>query len=276
MGKKCKIDPEFKALIPPLSAEEYGALEASIQSQGCLHAVVTWKGLLIDGHHRVEICRKLGKPFNIREMQFADREQVFLWMLNHQLARRNLTDYQRGVLALKQKELIASRGKQGARTDLLENSPNSSSLNTREEVAKAAGISSNTLAKVEKVEQKATPEVQQAVRDGAISINAAAKLADLPQQEQKEAAALGVGALKAKAKQSTTNPKPAVDVKQSSEQKLMEALKAENDALKGEVAQLKESLSKAEHEIGRLSTMLVIGEENNDDLRPSVATLQTA
>ena len=38
-----KIDDEFKALIPPISPDEYKLLEESILSEGCRDALVVWK-----------------------------------------------------------------------------------------------------------------------------------------------------------------------------------------------------------------------------------------
>lgn len=49
---------------------------------------------------------------------------------------------------------------------VLENSPKQNPINTRQEVAKLAGVSDNTIAKVEKIEEKATPEVKAAVKSG--------------------------------------------------------------------------------------------------------------
>jgi len=43
MKMDIKIDPEFAALIPPLSAEELVGLEASIAVEGCRDALVTWQ-----------------------------------------------------------------------------------------------------------------------------------------------------------------------------------------------------------------------------------------
>lgn len=42
-----KIDPEFKALIPPLSAGERQQLEANIIVEGCRDPLVLWDGSLI-------------------------------------------------------------------------------------------------------------------------------------------------------------------------------------------------------------------------------------
>lgn len=48
-------------LLPPLSAEEYSALEASIVAHGVLVPVeYDEAGEILDGHHRVSICQSLG------------------------------------------------------------------------------------------------------------------------------------------------------------------------------------------------------------------------
>ena len=46
-------------------------------------------------------------------------------------------------------------------------------IDTREEVAKAAGVSHDTIAKVETIEAKAAPEVKKKLEDGSMSINEA-------------------------------------------------------------------------------------------------------
>ena len=42
-----QIESEFKALIPPLSKEEYQQLEANILAEGCRDALVVWHLSLI-------------------------------------------------------------------------------------------------------------------------------------------------------------------------------------------------------------------------------------
>ena len=46
-------------------------------------------------------------------------------------------------------------------------------IETRQEIAKAAGVSHDTIAKVEKIEAQATPEIKAALKAGDLSINAA-------------------------------------------------------------------------------------------------------
>ena len=92
------IDPEFKALIPPLLPEERTGLEQSILNEGCRDALVTWHGVLIDGHSRYEICKKHGIQFQIIELDFDDRDDVIDWIYQNQLSKRNLTDEKRAYV----------------------------------------------------------------------------------------------------------------------------------------------------------------------------------
>ena len=62
-----KINEEFTFLIPKLTAEEYEELEASIIQDGCRDRIVTWKGYIIDGHNRYEICNKHNITFEVLE-----------------------------------------------------------------------------------------------------------------------------------------------------------------------------------------------------------------
>ncbi len=97
-----RIDREFASLIPPLQAIELAELEASLKAEGCREPLAVWKGhdLLIDGHNRYEICRRLGIAFRTQEVEFASRDHVKLWIETNQLGRRNLTDDQRAAIAL--------------------------------------------------------------------------------------------------------------------------------------------------------------------------------
>ena len=179
------IDPEFKSLIPPLTAEEYDGLRDSILSEGCRDALVLWGDVLIDGHNRYEICTKHGIPFDTIQMDFGNRDDALAWIIKNQFGRRNLPAYERARLALRLKPVIAERAKenQGQRTDICQNS-DKSYIDTKRELAKAAGVSHDTIAKVEKIEAKASPEIKAQLRSGEISINQAYK--DIKREEQRQ------------------------------------------------------------------------------------------
>ncbi len=200
------VNEALKAYIDPLTPEEYAALERSLLAEGCRDALVLWGDVLVDGHNRYGICQKHGLPFRtLQSTLFQSMDDVHLWMIEQHLGRRSVSDFQRGVLALRKREILAQRRAQpdspAAGVDASpapEASPQP--LPNREELAKAARLSSNQVGMIEKIQKQAAPELVAAVKSGAISINAAAAVATLPAQEQVEAATGGTDQLKQAAK----------------------------------------------------------------------------
>ena len=93
--------------IDPLTPDEHDALERSILAEGCRDALVLWGNILVDGHNRYGICQKHGLPFHtVQNTQFESMEDVHLWMIDQHLGRRSVSDFQRGVLALRKREII--------------------------------------------------------------------------------------------------------------------------------------------------------------------------
>jgi hypothetical protein len=98
--QKPKVDPEFRSFIPPLSESERADLERAIAAAGrAIDPILVWRGLVVDGHNRLEICMRLGLPFETRELEIPDRDAVKAWMFEHQIARRNLSPDQLLILA---------------------------------------------------------------------------------------------------------------------------------------------------------------------------------
>lgn len=202
--KKITIDPEFKAAIPLHRPEERDGLEADILADGkILSPGITWNGILVDGHNRYEIAQKHKLKFPTVEMKFGDREDVLIWILSHQLNRRNITDFARVEISLKLKDRLAAQAKkrQGRKPDenIVQNSAQCSGGRTRDAVAESAGVSHDTVDKVEKVIANATPAVADMARSGTISTDAAAQVSTLSKKEQKKLAAEGAKAVKAAA-----------------------------------------------------------------------------
>lgn len=109
---KLKINMEFKNLIRPLQRKEFLQLEANILSDGCRDPIVTWKGFIVDGHNRYEICTEHQIPFEILEMDFECKEAAIAWICANQLGRRNITEETRKFLIGMQYEtekVVASR-----------------------------------------------------------------------------------------------------------------------------------------------------------------------
>ena len=104
------VNEELKAYIDPLTPDEHDALERSILAEGCRDALVLWGDVLVDGHNRYGICQKHGLPFQtVQNTRFQSMEDVHLWMIDQHLGRRSVSDFQRGVLALRKREIVADR-----------------------------------------------------------------------------------------------------------------------------------------------------------------------
>ncbi|MDR2714036.1 MAG: hypothetical protein LBB42_00665 [Coriobacteriales bacterium] len=110
--QKIIIDQEFKDLLPPLDSETFALLEENILEHGCRDSLVLWQGILIDGHNRYAICTKHKIPFSTTTKDFATREDVLIWIISTQVARRNLTPLQlshcRGLHYQADKRIIAN------------------------------------------------------------------------------------------------------------------------------------------------------------------------
>ncbi|MEY5100644.1 MAG: hypothetical protein RJA36_3363 [Pseudomonadota bacterium] len=283
------VDEELKAYIDPLTPEEYEALERSLLAEGCRDALVLWGELLIDGHNRYEICRKHGLPFQtVQSSLFQSMEDVHLWMIDQHLGRRSVSEFQRGVLALRKREIVAARRARfleaAAQTSPEADSPAAADapapwegesefpaaapaaavpepLRSREDLARAARLSSSQVSMIEKIHKQAAPEVVAAVKAGEISLSAAAAVASLPEEEQRSAAIAGKDELKqaarrvreAKRKPREARPAGAEGEVAASElqagqaepteqlqalQKRVAELSAENEALRKQVANL--------------------------------------
>ena len=268
------VNEELKAYIDPLTPDEHAALERSILAEGCRDALVLWGDVLVDGHNRYGICQKHSLPFQtVQNTRFASMEDVHLWMIEQHLGRRSVSDFQRGVLALRQKDILAERRASAASADGAgATAPDAdtgaasdtastalrSPLSGREAIARAARLSSSQVVMIEKIQKQAAPEVVAAVKAGNISINAAAAVASLPAEEQVAAAHAGTDELKQAAKrvrEAKRKPKPtpeatandgaaqdAPDALQALQQRVAE-LTAENAGLRQQLAQLQAQLA---------------------------------
>jgi hypothetical protein len=203
------VNEDLRAYIDPLTEDEYAALEHSLLAEGCRDALVLWGELLVDGHNRYGICQKHNIPFNmVQNTSFKSMDDVHLWMIDNHLGRRSVSDFQRGVLALRKKEILSARLAQAQAEPSSARQVGAGAAPapaepplTREVIARAARVSSATLGQIEKIQKTAAPELVEAVKTGVISINAAAAVASLPDEKQKAAVAGGRKELRQVARQ---------------------------------------------------------------------------
>ena len=175
MTQLVTVNSNYERLIPPLSAEELAGLATSIIAEGCRDSLIVNNGVLLDGHNRYRICIEHNIPFKTKEIQLNGTSPEE-WIILNQFNRRNISNYTRTELALELESIYAAKAKANQRAAggaVPAISPKA--VDTREEIAKKAGVSSNTVSKVKIIKSKADPETLEKLACGEISINQAHK-----------------------------------------------------------------------------------------------------
>lgn len=274
---------ELKAYIEPLTPDEHDALERSLLAEGCRDALVLWGDILVDGHNRYGICTRHDLPFQtVQNPRFQSMEDVHLWMIDQHLGRRSLSDFQRGVLALRKREIVAERRSRSHAEKAAEPAPEAPTgdapwegeapaaalaavleprpLQSREDIARAARLSASQVGMIEKIQKQAAPEVVAAVRAGDISLNAAAVVATLPEEEQRAAAIAGKDELKQAAKRvRESRRKPREENTDQAPAATTDEAPASDEvsALRQRVAQLETENAELRQQVQMLSAQLV-------------------
>lgn len=184
------ISSRLKKLLPPLTDEERKQLQANILSDGQLtDPILYWfdgaKNVVMDGMHRWPIVRNTDIPYSTKQVESDSYEDAELWVLNHQLGRRNLLSPQgirkvRGELYNRLKRQDGGHGDQGADRQNVGPKP------AAETIAKAAGVGPRTVerdgASIAAL-AKCTTAIQKGINSDAFKASAAelqtlSKLAD--------------------------------------------------------------------------------------------------
>ncbi len=185
--QELQIKEIFRDQLPPLKEETYRKLEKDICEKGCFDPIRTWRGYIIDGHHRHKICTENNVEFRTLCLDdiFENETQVRIWIIDHQDGRRELTPYVSAELQMEKADLEES--KQGKRTDLIqqmqETNANESlrtsltrvrevenEKNPYERLAEKAGMSGGNFSKACYIAQNAPEGTKEKLRKGEASI----------------------------------------------------------------------------------------------------------
>lgn len=168
-----KINPEYVALLPPLSQEEYEALKESIRNEGLHYPIsVNQDKVILDGHHRYNICRQLGITPHFETVRFEGNklsEKQFVIETN--LRRRHLCDLDKAALALELEKVEAEWAKQRM---IVGKTLSSNELGVkgqaRDTAAHKVGLSPTTYHRAKTILEQAPENLKEKVRQGKTSI----------------------------------------------------------------------------------------------------------
>jgi ParB family chromosome partitioning protein len=179
---------EVANIFPMMSATEFEQLKTDIQHNGLLEAIWRHDGKIIDGRNRYQACVETGVTPHFREWDGIGSLTAFVVSLN--LHRRHLTESQRGMVAAKLANMELGQN---------QHSLGSANLQThqisRAESAELLNVSERTVNAAAKVKDEGALELVRAVESGAASVSAAAQVATLPIEEQREIVAKGSQAI---------------------------------------------------------------------------------
>lgn len=197
-----KVDPEFKHLIVPLSEKERTLLEEGIKRDGCRAPLDVWKeeDILLDGHNRLEICKKLNVEYRINYVSLPDRTAAKIWILENQAGRRNLSKSQLAVLALDLEKLYAKSAKDrmlaGKAEDPRDNLSQGYQGRARDQAAEKYGIKGKEVGRAKTVKNRGIPELFDAVKSGNATVGAAEQVSRLSPVVQKAIVSKGPDIIK--------------------------------------------------------------------------------
>ena len=210
--KEYRIDSELNEVLPKLSDADYKALEQSLIAEGFKGApIMVWGDIIVDGHNRYEICKKHNIPYEVKAVEFGNKEEAIIWMVRQQLGRRSLTPLQRIQIVEKYRPFYKKKAEKnkslngGNKKTVLENSttriPKEQKIDVRAELAKEADVSTNTYARGMKILESGNEALINETISGQKSINKAfnelrekgtsdpdSELNDLKNVQRKEAA----------------------------------------------------------------------------------------
>ena len=179
-----RLNPEYEKLLPKMSKEEFAELKASIQAEGQHYAIIVNEDLeVLDGHHRFRACNELGIEPDFEVRKFEDKLLEKKFVIEANLRRRHLNNFQLVELAVPlleiEKALAKKRqakGGKNGRNMQLGLAPEDAELDPEfkakatEVVAKKAGVSTRTFERGKKILEKASEDDKQRLREGKTSI----------------------------------------------------------------------------------------------------------
>ena len=171
------IDPDFAAIWGDLDNAAYEGLKAEIISDGIRDPLVIWNPdnnhILVDGHNRLRVAKELNMmAVPVSYKVFKDKADAAEWIVNHQSARRNITDWQKYKAVEVYQRILREKAKEGihkAGRKSLENSPTikpEEKINVRKQTAEAANLSEWKVRQGDYIQKNATEEQKAALDSG--------------------------------------------------------------------------------------------------------------
>jgi N6-adenosine-specific RNA methylase IME4 len=165
------------AIFPLIEGPDFDELVTDIRQHGLREPVVLFEGRILDGRNRYRAC--LAADIECRFETYQGVDPV-AYVVSLNLRRRHLDESQRAMVAAKLATL--KRGDN-------QHSPIGETSQAR--AAEVLNVGKRSVERAADVREHGAPELVHAVERGAVSVSAAADVAGLPQDRQREIVARG-------------------------------------------------------------------------------------
>ncbi len=187
---KCALAPHaLLAAFPDVSAEDAAAFEADVRAhERILVPVLTWRGWLVDGRRRLRAAQKLGYECPSEEWDGPESDLPAL-IVSLNLHRRHLSESQRAMIAAKMatakvgdNQHTKSAGRSGGAVASIE----ATGTTSKTKAAELLNVGRASVERAKTVLEHGVPELVAAVERDRFTVSAAANIARMPEEAQRE------------------------------------------------------------------------------------------
>jgi N6-adenosine-specific RNA methylase IME4 len=162
-------------IFPLVEGAEFDELVADIKAHGLHEPIVLFEDKVLDGRNRLRACEVAGATCRF-ETYTGDNPVAYVVSLN--LRRRHLDESQRAMVAARLATLKLGDNQHSEGSSI-------------EEASRLLNVGHASVERAKTVQRDGAPELIHAVEHGAVSVSAAADVATLSTQEQREIVARG-------------------------------------------------------------------------------------
>jgi hypothetical protein len=173
-------------IFPPMPEEAFAALVADIRENGLREAIILHEGKVLDGRNRYLACLELGiEPIT---KLWDQRGDPLSYVVSKNLHRRHLSESQRAMVTAKIANMKhgGDRGNQHTGGKAPIGALAGEAVVSLKEAAEMMNVGERSANRARIVRAHGVPELQHAVTTGAVSVTAAAEIAQQPEEEQRE------------------------------------------------------------------------------------------
>lgn len=192
-------------IFPLIEGQPFDDLVSDVKKNGVREPIWMYQHQILDGRNRYRAAKQAGREVEIRSY---DGDDAVSFVISLNLHRRHLNESQRAAVAAKLANMSIGDNKGAHRP--AEGSANLQTLSrqvSQADAAKLLNVSTRTVAAAAKVIHEGDESLVKAVERGDVAVSSAAKVAELPKEEQREIVEQGRAKEVAKAARQVGKPK---------------------------------------------------------------------